>query len=313
VAILENTFTWSASRHASFLRCHREYWWQYYGAWGGWNTDASPEAREAYVLKNLSNRWAWVGSAVHSVIEQLLRRLSRQATEGHLDLHGGVDVEAEMEATTRALRAQFRESRSGAYRLQPKKRFGLSEHEYADVVTDDEWRAMNQKAREAVRGFLESPVFAMIRASDPRTWFPIEEMAQFDFEGVGVWAVLDFAMRRPDGGADIYDWKTGIVDPEGNRLQLVCYGLYMEQVHGVPLQHIRNHLVYLGPTVTVHEFAIREEDVAAARHAMRESIARMRARLTDAAGNAARREDFAMTDDLTKCAVCTFRRLCGRG
>ena len=37
--------------------------------------------------------------------------------------------------------------------------------------------------------------------------------AQFDFEGTPVWAVLDFALRRPDGGVDLYDWKTGVVDP----------------------------------------------------------------------------------------------------
>ncbi|MHC5009509.1 MAG: PD-(D/E)XK nuclease family protein [Planctomycetota bacterium] len=311
--ILENQFSWSSSRAGAFRRCLRAYWWQYYGSWGGWDPQAPAETREAYTLKNLSYRWAWVGTVVHHVVEHILKRLQRQATSGHFEF-GATDIDPtwEVEETTRLMRRHYRESRSGAYRNKPKKKFGLAEHEYRDPVPDEEWRACNDKARAAVRGFLESDVFARIRATDPSTWFPIETLDQFDLDGVGVWAVPDFAYRLPDGGAEIYDWKTGAVSEDANRLQLACYTLYVATNHGVDPLRVKNHVVYLGPEVVVHDFVLTAEEIEEARTAIRASMDEMRARLADPAANRAEREDFPLTDDLSKCEVCVYRRLCGR-
>lgn len=311
---LENEFTWSTSRDGAFQRCARSYWWQYYGSWGGWERSAPAEAREAYVLKNLSTRWAWVGSAVHEAIEGLLRRHQREALAGAFAFEAPPqpEVEREVEALTEGMREQFRESRAGHYRARPKKAFGLMEHEYADAVTRAEWQALSEKAREALRGFLASPLYARLRGSDPRTWLPIEELAKFDFEGTPVWAVLDFAERTPEGGVEIYDWKTGAVDPAGNRPQLVCYALFVRARYEVPLERVTTHLVYLSARPQVHDVTVGPEDVAEVSAAMRASIAAMRARLKDPARNVALREDFPLTDDLEKCRVCPFRRLCHR-
>jgi hypothetical protein len=210
------------------------------------------------------------------------------------------------------MREQYAASRTGDYRRWPKKAFGLMEHEYGDPISREEWKAMSEKAREAVRSFLRSPLFESIRRSDPRTWLPIEEPAQFDFEGTPIWAVLDFALRRPDGGVEVYDWKTGVVDPEGARLQMACYALFLHSAHGIDPQAIRTHLVYLGREVQVHDFAATPHDLDEARHAIRRSVAAMRSRLQDPARNAADRAAFPMTEDVSRCAVCVFRRLCGR-
>ena len=55
-----------------------------------------------------------------------------------------------------------------------------------------------------------------------------------------------------------------------------------------------------------------QKELASVRGEMRASIASMRTRLRDKEGNVAARDDFAMTDDLEKCTVCAYRRLCGR-
>ena len=311
---LENEFTWSTSRDNAFQRCARAYWWNYYGSWGGWDRGSPPEAREAYVLKNLSTRWAWVGSAVHEAIEGLLRRLQREAVGGDLAFEKAAEVlpEAEIEALTERMREQFRESRGGHYRARPKKAFGLSEHEYADPITKAEWQAMSEKAREALRSFFASEVYARIRASDPRLWLPIEALGRFEFEGTPVWAVLDFALRTADGRVEIYDWKTGAVDPAGNRAQLVCYSLFVHAEHGVPPERTTTRLVYLGTKPEVHDVTVGPADIAEVSAGMRTSIAAMRTRLHDPAKNVALRDQFPMTDDLDKCRVCTFRRLCHR-
>lgn len=313
---IENNFTWSASRDGAFQRCARQYWWQYYGSWGGWDRGSPSEAREAYVLKNLATRWAWVGTAVHETIESLLRRHQKDASGEELVFERPrapeVVVEAEIEALTQHMRNQFKESREGHYRARPKKAFGLVEHEYADAVPRSEWQAMSDKARQALRSFLTSELFTHIRQSDSRRWLPIEHLGQFDFEGTPVWAVLDFALQTPEGAVEIYDWKTGVVDPKGNRAQLVCYARYVQAAHGVPPERVTTRLVYLGPTLEIHAVQVGPSDVLEVAEGMRASIASMRARLRDPAKNVALKDDFPMTDDLEKCRVCCFRRLCHR-
>ena len=311
---LENEFTWSTSRDGTFQRCPRLYWWTYYGSWGGWDRNAPHEAREAYVLKNLATRWAWVGSAVHGAIERLLRRIQQQGrgTELAFEKAAEIEVEQEVEALTQGMREQFRESRDGHYRSFPKKAFGLMEHEYADPIPRTEWQAMSEKAREALRSFLGSEVYARVKSSDPNLWLPIETLGRFDFEGTPVWAVLDFALKTPEGGVEIYDWKTGVVDPAGNRAQLVAYALFVQAEHGVPPERTTTRLVYLGPKTEVHDVTVGPADIAEVSAAMRTSIGGMRARLRDAAKNVAHRDDFPMTDDLEKCRICAFRRLCHR-
>ena len=42
-----------------------------------------------------------------------------------------------------------------------------------------------------------------------------------------VWVALDFGLRTPEG-AEVYDWKTGEERPQEDRLQMLCYALYLE-------------------------------------------------------------------------------------
>lgn len=320
---LENRLTWSKSRGEVLEHCARKYWWTYYGAWGGWSGDAPAEARDAYLLKNLHSRWTWVGDVVHRAIERVLRGLARRAVpEGEFDLHeapgeGGpvreVDVEAVVRGVTDAMRTQFADSRDGRYRLDPKRIVGLVEHEYATAVPASEWREMNRRATDAVRRFLASETFARIRATDPASWLPFETLDSFDFEGTAVWAALDFVRRTEDGGAEVYDWKTGEDRPDANRLQMLCYAMFVEARHKIPATRVVGRLVYVS-TGTVVEVRATEAMLEGARAEMRASIAEMRRRLaaSTAGGGDPKKLAFPMTDDLDRCAVCAFRRLCGR-
>jgi CRISPR/Cas system-associated exonuclease Cas4 (RecB family) len=313
VAELENKFTWSASRANSFAYCDRQYWWTYYGSWGGWKSDAPREIREAYILKNLANRWTWAGTVVHEAIEGVLRRMQRSAGQGELPLGAvSVDPDVVIDTATALMRDQWVESRRGAYRQRPKKRFGLAEHEYDVVVPRAEWQATNQRVRDALRTFFTSDLWERIRASNSATWLPIETLDQFDFEGTGVWAVLDFAMRTPEGRIEIFDWKTGQVREDANKLQVGCYTLYVQSSRGVTPEEVTTHLVYLGEELQHFSYEMSEEDLVGVRAQMRASIAAMRARLRDGGPNVAVRDDFPLTDDLSKCETCAFRRLCDR-
>lgn len=319
MAELKNVFTWSASRHGTFQYCQRQYWWNYYGSWGGWGYDAPAQAREAYMLKNLANRWTWPGTVVHEAIESALRRQLEHDGQHHLGFEGtglagaAVDVEAEVEAATKLMRRQWVESREGHYQRRPKKRFGLVEHEYDEHLPKAEWKAANDKARHSLRSFFTSDLYQRIQAMDVSRWLPIEQLDQFDFEGTGIWAVLDFAYRNEEGNVEIFDWKTGRVTPDANRLQLCGYALYVGERHDADPAKVKTHLVYLGKDIQTFSFSMSEKELTETRGEIRASIAAMRTRLFDKENNIARREDFPMTDEQSKCAVCAYRRLCGRG
>ena len=75
MAELKNEFSWSKSRDAAFRECLRRYFFQYYGAWGGWYNDAEPRTRKLYVLKQLKNRAMWAGEKVHDCIERGLQNV----------------------------------------------------------------------------------------------------------------------------------------------------------------------------------------------------------------------------------------------
>ena len=313
MAELTNNFTWSVSRGRTFEYCARQYWWTYYGSWGGWSRDAEPDARRAYMLKNLHSRWTWVGTVVHEAIERILRRVQQGGnSEGLLFESAAIDPNKEIEELTGIMRRQWLESRDGDYRRRPKHKIGLAEHHYDEALSRQDWADVNAKAIRALQSFLRSPLFSEIRASNPRMWLPIEKLDNFRFDGVDVWAVLDFATRTASDAVKIYDWKTGEVKPEGNKAQLVCYTLYVEAAYGADPMRVTNHLVYLGDTCQVFPFQVTKDDIAQTRQQMRTSIQAMKAKLVSPESNVARRDDFPMTDDTDKCSICTFRELCNR-
>jgi hypothetical protein len=261
-------------------------------------------------LKNLSTRWAWVGSAVHGAIERLLRRLQQmgRGTDLAFEKAAEIEVEQEVEALTQGMRDQFRESRDGHYRTRPKKAFGLMEHEYADPVKGDEWKAMSAKAREALRSFFASDVYASRPAttsgSRSRRWeVRLRRHARLGRP----------RLRAPHPGGQRRDLR--LEDrrrrPVG-RSQPVCYALFVNAEHGVPPDRVTTRLVYLGPKIEVHDVRVGPDDIAEVSAAMRTSIAGMRAKLRDPAANSTHRDDFPMTTDLEKCRICSFRPLCRR-
>lgn len=314
MAKLENNFTWSASRGGAFDYCRRKYWWNYYGSWGGWEFGADPEVRLAYTLKNLHNRWTWAGTVVHETIEAMLRRIHGAAMHGALLFERPTfDVEQEVAKVTQRMRAEWRESRSMAYRQRPKKAFGLLEHEYEDDIPSEDWAKINARAKKGVRDFMESELFQRIIESDPHRWLPIEELDQFDFEGTPVWAVLDFGTRTDDDGIAIYDWKTGEYKKDAYRLQLGAYALYMGAKYDMPPERVSTSLVFLGDSdINIVSLPVSDEDLTWAKARMRASIAAMKEALPNPMVNDAPREAFPKTDDLEKCMACSFRRLCDR-
>src|SRR4030066_21872 len=49
---IRNEFSWSKSRDEVFMTCPRQYYFNYYGYWGGWKTTAPQRTWQIYLLQH---------------------------------------------------------------------------------------------------------------------------------------------------------------------------------------------------------------------------------------------------------------------
>ena len=298
---LKNEFSWSKSRHETFHECHRKYYFQYYGSWGGWDPNADPRTRQIYVLKNLETRPMWMGGHVHRCVEEILK-----------DLKEGRELpapEAAVERMIQKMRDDFKASRAAEYRRSPKKVRGLFEHEYGVPVPPEAWKETADKAAQCVRNFYTSAVLEKIRRLPAAAWLEVEQRQAFELDGLKIYVQLDFAFREGDRIA-IYDWKTGRADAERNDFQLACYILYASGKWVVPPEKIAATALYLADgteSTGVMDVARLEE----MKELIRESADEMLFPLADPQNNVPEAEEaFEFAEDERVCKRCNFLKVC---
>ncbi len=297
---LTNDFTWSVSRDRSFRECPRQYWFNYYGSWSGWEWEADPRTREIYMLKQLKSRPTWIGEVVHDCIRHSVENLARGIPV--------LPVDRIREITRNRMREDFRASRDGLYRDNPKSACGLFEHEYRVPVTDEEWRDAADHVDRCLVTFYASAVWEEFRETAPKDFLEIETFSRFVLDDVEVTVKLDCATRETDHVV-VWDWKTGRRESTGAQIQLACYAFYMHQRYGVPIQAVHMRRVELS-TGVVHARRIGESELKETLDYVRGSIADMRGLLADPGRNVADEERFTKVARRDRCLRCNFLRVC---
>ncbi len=306
---LENIFSWSKSRAEEFEECQRKYFYNRYASWGGWDASAPKEARLAYILKNLKNRWAWKGETVHHVVETVLK-----------SLRAGKPMSAEVALAeiTQVMRRDFRSSKSKKYMRDPKKSLGLFEHEYEKPVTDAVWKTIHDEAAMCLKNFISSSFYKELESEDKKNWLVIEDLEEFDFDpstnaqgpATKIYVKLDFARKKGDL-VEIFDWKTGKEEGSAS-IQIGAYAIYAMRKWNLPLSSIRAYLVYLSSAQPVpQEQALSEELVLEAQKTISRSIGQMQTLLLDPKRNIPQpREFFKFTENERLCSYCNFYKIC---
>jgi len=293
-----NEFSWSKSRMDIFNECTRKYYLHYYGSWGGWENNAPDDVRRLYVLKQLKNRWMWAGEVVHDCLQRTLD-----------DLHRGIKPlppEQILELTRKLMRSDFRSSREGLYRHNPKS-CALFEHEYQLPVSREQWKALAEQVQLALSNFFHSSTCKTILSLPPQQIEEIEQFSSFELEGFKINVKLDFCYSQ-GGQIYIYDWKTGKAS-QGSELQLVCYALYAQsrwQVDFTKCKLIEYNLA----VDKLSQFFISLRILEDVRNRILESARQMQQLLADKRHNIAREEDFAKTEQPNACKYCNFLRVC---
>ena len=298
MADLANDFSWSRTRDTVFQECRRRYYYQYYGAWGGWDANADARTRAFYMLKQLGTRQMWAGRLVHEAVERSLLALR----VGH-----ALSEAALIDDTVRQMREEWKGSRDHVYRESPK-RTGLFEHEYGVPVRNGEWQALRDHVVRCLRNFHRLPLLAEIKRVSTDRWILIEDIGSFPWEGIRVFTAPDFGYWNQADRLQLVDWKTG-GNGESAALQLGGYALYALEVLGVAL-----------PRVDLLEVNLREASVAShpwdevslerVREHIRLSARSMKAYLKDPERNIAEEANFEKTEDLRICRWCNFRGVC---
>jgi hypothetical protein len=299
VAELSNDFSWSKSRDGVFQECRRKYFYQYYGAWGGWEAGVTEDVRRLYVLKQLASRQMWAGRLVHDAIEMALSAFR----DGR-----SLPVDGFIRDVVDRMRTEWRSSRDGRYRENPKT-CALFEHEYELDVRPEAWQALKSNVVTCLKNFFSLPLLAEVRATEAAHWSIEHWSRSFKFEGTPMWIAPDFGFWSRTNRLVLVDWKTGGGDLEGTAFQLGCYALYAWEVLGVaPAQVDLMEANLRQPEVTIHRWD--DGRLEAIRGQLRLSIRSMKAYLADSHANLAVITDFERTEELRICRWCNFRAVC---
>jgi CRISPR/Cas system-associated exonuclease Cas4 (RecB family) len=298
----KNEFSWSISRDRIFQTCPRQYYFNYYGYWGGWETDAPARTRQIYILKQLQSRFMWAGAKVHDCINHTLTNLQRGISV--------LDVDQIIDITLNQMREDFRSSREKRYLARPKT-CALFEHEYEAGISNDEWKRVADSMQLCLRNFYGSETFEMLKTLPRQMWLEVEDFSSFNLDNTKIWAVLDCSFRTDDGGITIIDWKTGRTMSQDVSMQLACYAMYAMEKWGVDPENVKlieyNLLANQGS-----EFNVSDADIENTKTYIAGSIADMQSLLVDVGENLPKEESaFLKMQDERVRAGCNFRKVCG--
>lgn len=308
MAELSNEFAFSWSRQKIFYDCPRKLYWQYYGSWGGWEDEASRDARLAYRLKNLKTLSMLIGETFHEELAEILqRRPSRPA---------GIPVKQLKDDMERRLLKRLRESRNADWeRFGNPKQYTILFEDYYKVGIDERMEAEARATLHSCVDGLAASGFGRRAFAAPKEhliFIDPRDMAEkrVTVDGLILYASPDLVVKGKSGGLHIIDWKTG-KPYKANVAQLAVYGIFVQEKFEMPLERLTAHLIYVNAREN-HEQSV-VEGVEEARRVIATYVEDVKGRLTDPVANVAGDiEGFPMTKNTVLCRSCNFRELCGR-
>jgi hypothetical protein len=297
---LRNEFSWSKSRDEIFQTCPRQYYFNYYAYWGGWEKNAPKRTRQIYILKKLMNRYIWAGQIVHECIKRTLKNLQRGISV--------LDVDEIVSITINQMREDFKSSREKRYLVNPKT-CALFEHEYELDLSNDQWKKVADNVEQCLRNFYSSEIFSRLKELPKQDWLEVEDFSYFHMDGRKIWAVIDCSFRQDDCVV-IIDWKTGRTQTKDVSLQLSCYAMYGQEKWKIETRKIKL-VEYNLLSDQATEFKVSEAEIENTRAYIKGSVADMESLLSDVENNVPKEEKaFTKIEDNRLRERCNFRKVC---
>ena len=297
MAILKSELTWSFSRNRLFKDCRRAYYYYYYASWKGWEPSSDEFTRKAYLLKNMRNIPIWIGDIVHQILKWVLER--KAANEN-------ISCDDALTKAKQLLIRTWEQSRSKMWMKNIKYNLNLFEHYYNRQPTRQELNIKLQKAKLCIVNIYDSGLLELFSRLPRKSFLRIDELDNFDYEGIKIFAVPDFAIHQDT--YTLYDWKTG-KPTDKDTLQLSCYLLYAMHKWEVPSEKIKIIPVYLAEQELSFN-PITPMDINQLAQYIHNSVEEMRSVLSDVQKNKADINQCPKTTDPWRCKNCKFQEIC---
>jgi hypothetical protein len=301
MSTFKNEFSWSVKRDNFFQECQRKYYFQYYGYWGGWNEYADARTIKIDRLRQLKTRYMWVGEKVHECIKDFLKNMRYKKEP--------ICAEKLIEDKLNIMRSEFKNSKHGKY-WRVRKTCGLFEHEYNIDISDDEWKKTSEILVKCINNFFTLDIYNQICSLADDQWIAIEDISYFFLDGLKIFVSPDFAIRAGNR-VTIYDWKTGKVEIDKYKLQLLCYCLFASQKWELDYESIKTVEFYLS-SGDKYERIFTEAEINSAHKYIIDSAKRMINKLENTKENVANENNFAFTDNVQISKNCNFQKVCSR-
>jgi hypothetical protein len=233
-------------------------------------------------MKQLQTLHQWSGTRVHSTAAAIMDA----ARTGQ-----PLEAAQAVEQLRNQIMCDWKDSKAGRYREQPKKYVGLTDHYYGITVPQASSQEIFDRARQCVENIFAYETYIDL-VDHSVEFLEREEMGEFYLDGLLIWAKADLIVRR-GSWIEIIDWKTGHVDEDdGLLLQLGTYALYSMHRYAVPGEQILVREVGLKSGMFISTLLSRKQ--LEVKREIMSSVADMQARLVDVAENMADINAFEM-------------------
>jgi hypothetical protein len=299
-------FSWSVTRHQTFIRCKRQYYLSYYG---------SRRVREAndkvvsavWWLKQVTSLESWIGTVIHQA--------ARQAVQSHRQKQA-----VNPEELARQAISTFREGVQASQRgIKHEDRWViLFHHVYPSDPPSLDRDAAEQAVVDLTHTLLESEAYDLIKSMPSQAIREVDEAFQ-EFEmrdvpllgRVRVFAIPDVLLYH-EGQIHIIDWKTGDTETAGIHDQAGIYRLYAHYQYKLSEKDIRVVIADLGREGQSVDPPGGTPSLDEAKALIYASVQAMVEQMNDIEYNTVTIRNFPMTDDLSICQWCGFKRACWR-
>lgn len=299
-------FSWSFSRSLLLERCERLYYEHYYGSHGGWAANATPRARLAYRLKQLTTPNAELGRAVHRRAQEIahsVRDGMPLPTSDELYQRTRTELEAVI----------MRRATDPAWLTDPRPAPLLHEVYYGGVSMARRRQLLTDLCARAVAlhaALLDSPVWRAAALPGARILY-VDEPILTARDGVSTISTPDLVLQLPeDDRVIVVDWKTG---GSGIMTQVILYTHAVQSALGAggAAGAYEAWLMHLDRG-TMEAVTVTAGDIATALGAQQTSLERMRDLLADLTCDVPKaRATFAQAMDPNReCRRCKMLVLC---
>ena len=279
---------WSVSRYDKFETCKRWYWYDYYAK--KFDREISPQKLD--FLKSLTSTPLEIGNLVHDAIATQLHRIKKNTPP-----HDTSEVLAY--SSYLADRAIQNKTFLEVYYKQQER---------IDAVD------LKNRTENCTGNFLRSPRYQwLIKGEHQRRkdWvIEPNDFGEVRLNGLKAYCKVDFLFPTTEGTICILDWKTGRVDRQKHRRQMMGYVLYARDILNAQTSKVSPVIVYLGEAYEelAHSFAESELDEFAQQ--VRKETLEMYACCEDIDENIPKPKESFPKHVRKLCAYCNYQELC---